>query len=188
MWVAGASGGEWTMTLNRRDFLNAGISASLLAALPRSATAQQPFAPRPDQWRKFEMIPRVELVKAQGTASQAWIPVPAVNDPEWVRPAQNTWQTSASSAALERDPKYGAEMLHLQWDGHEVPTVEITSRFATRDRAVDVTKMGEVAPLSAAERALYTEAAGLIATDGIVKRTADMITASAKSDLAKARA
>jgi transglutaminase-like putative cysteine protease len=176
------------MTLNRRDFLNAGISASLFAALPRNATAQQPFAPRPDQWRNFEMITRVELAKAQGAASQAWIPVPAVNEPDWVRPAQNTWWTNAGTAVLERDPKYGAEMLHLQWDGRELPTVEITSRFATRDRAVDVTKIGDAPPLSAAERALYTEAAGLIATDGIVKRTADMITAGSKSDLAKARA
>ncbi len=176
------------MTFSRRDFVNAGISASLIAALPRGAAAQQPFAPRPDQWRNFEMVTRVELTKAQGAASQAWIPVPSVDEPEWIRPVQNTWQINAGTAALKRDPKYGAQMLHLEWDGREVPSVEITSRFATRDRAVDVTQIGDAAPLSAAERTLYTEAAGLITTDGIVKRTADMITKGAKSDLAKARA
>jgi transglutaminase-like putative cysteine protease len=176
------------MTLNRRDFLKSGTSASLVAALSSGAAAQQPFAPRPDQWREFEMITRVELVKAVGSTSQAWIPVPAVNEPEWMRPAQNVWRTNAGTAVLERDPRYGAEMLHLEWNGRELPIVEITSRFATRDRAVDFTKVGNAAPLSAAEHALYTQADGLIATDGIVARTAEMITKGASSDLAKARA
>src|SRR2546421_7166512 len=143
--------GEWTVTLTRRDLLNAGASASLIAALPRSAAGQQAFTPRPDVWRNFEMVTRVELVKGEGAGSQAWIPVPSLNEPEWIRPAQNTWQTNARTAVLERDPKYGAEMLHLAWDGREVPTAEITNRFATRDRAIDLTKPGDAAPLSAAE-------------------------------------
>jgi transglutaminase-like putative cysteine protease len=175
------------MTLHRRDFLNAGLSTSLVAVLPRSAVAQHIFAPRPDAWRNFEVITRVELSKAQGTA-QAWIPLPAVDEPAWTRPMGNTWQTNARNAVLQRDSKYGAELLHLEWGGGEAATAEVTSRFATRDRAIDLTKFGDAAPLSAAEHKLYTEATALIPIDGIVKVTADKITAGAKSELAKARA
>jgi transglutaminase-like putative cysteine protease len=175
------------MALDRRDFLTAGLSASLAAVLPRSAAAQHLFTPQPDAWRNFEMTTRVDLTKAQGTI-QAWIPVPALNEPDWTRPMGNTWQTNARNAVLRRDPKYGAEMLHLEWDAGDTPMVEISSRFATRDRAVDLTKPGNAVPLSTAERKLYTEATALIPTGGIVRQTADMITAGARSELAKARA
>ena len=175
------------MTWNRRDLLRAGLSTSLIAALPKSAAAQHSFTPRPDAWRSFELITRVELAKVQG-ASQAWIPLPAFSEPEWARPTGSTWQTNARVAVLERDPKYGAEMLHLAWDGNEGPMAEVTSRFATRDRAVDLAKVATPAPLSAVERTLYTEATALIPTDGIVKQTADMITARSRSEHAKARA
>ena len=164
------------MTWNRRDFLQAGLSTSLIAALPKGAAAQHAFTPRPEAWRNFEMVTRVELAKGQG-ATQAWIPLPAFSEPEWTRPMGSTWQTNARVAVVERDPKYGAEMLHLSWDGSEAPMAEVTSRFATRDRAVDFAKVGTPAPLSADERKLYTGATELIPTDGIVKQTADMITA-----------
>src|SRR5262245_36075930 len=136
------------MALDRRDFLTVGLSASLVGVLPRSGSAQHPFTPRPDSWRNFETTTRVELVNAQG-ASQAWIPVPALNEPAWIRPMGNTWQTNARTAVLQRDPKYGAEMLHLEWSPGETPTVEVTSRFATRDRAVDITTLGGAVPISA---------------------------------------
>ena len=175
------------MTWNRRNFLQAGLSTSLIAALPRGAAAQHVFTPKPDAWRNFEMVTRVELAKGQG-ATQAWVPLPSFSEPEWTRPMGSTWQTNARVAALVRDPKYGAEMLHLAWDGSEAPMAEVTSKFATRDRAVDLAKVGTPTPLSADERKLYTGATELIPTEGIVKQTADMITARARSEHAKARA
>jgi transglutaminase-like putative cysteine protease len=175
------------MTVRRRDFLNAGLSASLVALLPRRAAAQHAFTPRPEAWQNFEVTTRVELVKGEG-AAQVWIPLPALSEPDWTRPIGNTWQSNARNAVVQRDSKYGAEMLHLEWGEGDSPAAEVVSRFATRDRAVDLTKLGNAAPLSAAERNLYTEATALIPVDGIVKVTADKITAGARSELAKARA
>jgi transglutaminase-like putative cysteine protease len=173
--------------MNRRDALHAGLFASLAAVLPRNAAAQSSFAPRPDNWRSFEITTRLDLDKAQ-SAAQAWIPLPAVNEPEWTRPLGNSWSTNARTAVVEREPKYGAQMLHLEWEpAAEPPMAEVTSRFSTRDRAVDLSKFGNAAPLSEAERKLYTEPTVLIPTDGIVRRTADMITANATSELAKAK-
>jgi len=66
--------------------------------------------------------------------------------------------------------------------------IEVTSKIATRDRAVDLSQDGTVKPLSAAEHKFYTEGTALIPVDGIVKQTADKITAGATSELDKARA
>jgi transglutaminase-like putative cysteine protease len=174
------------MKMNRRDVLNTGLSASALALFPRSASAQNAFAPRPESWRTFEITTRLDLENGRGPA-QAWIPLPAVDEPEWTRPLGNSWSTNARTAVIERDGKYGAQMLRLEWDVGEAPVVEVTSRFTTRDRAVDLTKFTNAAPLSGRERQLYTEATALIPTDGIVARTASMITTNATSELAKAR-
>jgi transglutaminase-like putative cysteine protease len=173
-------------TMDRRGFVKAGVAASLVAGLPGIARAEA-FSPQPGAWRTFRMRTLVEIAKPEGKV-QAWIPLPAVNEAEWARVTGNEWNTTAK-ASLERDPKYGAEMLHVEWSERDPnPVVEIISRVATRDRSVDLRRPGAAAALSEADRKLYTSATALVPTDGIVKQTADTITARAKSDLDKARA
>src|SRR5262249_16672649 len=158
-----------------------------VAALPRGAFADTPFTPRPDAWRKFEVTTRIEIASARGKA-QAWVPLPAVTEPDWMHPLGNRWTTNAQSAQLERDAKYGAEMLHAEWaESERAPVVEVVSRIATRDRAVDAEKPGAAQQLSAAERKLYTAPTDLVPTDGIVKTTAERIVGWAFSDMEKAR-
>jgi transglutaminase-like putative cysteine protease len=177
------------MSIDRRELLKAGLAVSAAAALPNTARAEVDFAPHPGAWRNFQVLTRLEIGKADGK-SQAWIPVPAVNEPDWFKSLGSTW-TSNGRAALVREPKYGAEMLHVEWaDGEPSPVVEVTSRIATRDRAIDLKKPGQPAPLSAAERNRNTQGTELIPADGIVKQTSDKIVAdaSAETDIEKARA
>jgi transglutaminase-like putative cysteine protease len=177
------------MTMDRRSFLISGAALSAAAVLPRASTAEPLFAPQPGAWRSFQTTLKVEIAKPQGV-SQAWLPLPSVNEPEWFRSLGNDWHTNAASATIYRDPKYGAELLHVTWaDGERAPSVEVVSQFATRDRAIDLTRPGKGAPpLSAAERAIYTSPTALIPIDGIVKDTADYVTAGARTEVAKARA
>jgi transglutaminase-like putative cysteine protease len=174
--------------MNRRDLLKTGSALAAASALPVSAFAQaNTFAPKPGAWRTFQTVTRLELSKTGGTA-QAWVPVPAVNEADWFRPAGSTWTTNARVAELKRDAKYGAEFLHVVWaDGEAAPVVEVTSKFATRDRAIDLNKPGSAPALSDADRKLFTEGTALIPVDGIVKETADKITAGATGDVDKAR-
>jgi transglutaminase-like putative cysteine protease len=116
------------------------------------------------------------------------VPLPAFSADDWFRPGGNSWTTNAKTAEIKRDAKYGAEMLQVVWGADEkAPVVEVRSKFATRDRAIDLSKPGSAPALPDAERSLYTAATELIPTDGIVKATSDNITAGATSEVDKAR-
>ncbi len=176
------------MSIDRRELLKAGLAVSAAAALPHAAQAEAGFAPQPGAWRSFQVLTRLEILNAAGK-TQAWIPVPAVNERDWFKSLGSAW-TSNGRATLVREPKYGAAMLHVQWtDSEKNPVVEVTSRIATRDRAIDLAKPGRPVPLSAAERNHNTQGTELIPIDGIVKQTSDQIVAraSAETDIKKAR-
>ena len=177
------------MSIDRRELFKAGLAVSAAAALPHAARAEAGFAPQPGAWRNFKVLTRLEILKVNGK-TQAWIPAPAVNEPGWFKSLGSTW-TSNGRAALAHEPKYGAEMLHVDWpEGEKSPVIEVTSRIATRDRAIDLAKPGRAATLSAAERDLNTQGTELIPVGGIVKQTSDKIVAhaNAETDIEKARA
>jgi transglutaminase-like putative cysteine protease len=171
--------------MHRRDILKAGGALALAAAAP--ARAADGFSPEPGAWRSYEVVTRLTL--PAGRAAQAWIPLPAVSEPDWTKPLGDKWTASGASAAIVRDPTYGVSMLHLTWaasDGER--SAEVSSRFSGRDRSVDLRSPGGAPALSADERRLYTAATDLIPTTGLVRETALAITAGAGSDLEKAQA
>jgi transglutaminase-like putative cysteine protease len=176
------------MIMNRREVLKTGGAFAAASALPAAAAfADTPFEPTPGAWRNFQTVTRLAIAKPDG-AMQAWVPLPGFSAADWFRPAGSTWKSSSGAAEIKRDAKYGAEFLHVVWaDGDAAPSVEVTSRFATRDRAIDLSKPGRAPALSAAEHRLYTSATDLIPTTGIVKETSDKIVAGAGSDVDKAR-
>lgn len=179
---------EASASIERRGVLKAGVAISILSVAPRSSWAEAAFAPQPGLWRRFQLRTRIEIKQPDG-ATQAWIPVPSLDETDWFRSEASEWSANAQSAALVRDTKYGAEMLHVRWDaGDAAPAVEVVSTIATRDRAIDFARPGTAARLSDSERALYTEGTALIPVDGLVKETSDKIVAGLESDLDKARA
>ncbi|MGE0802919.1 MAG: transglutaminase-like domain-containing protein [Lautropia sp.] len=178
--------------MSRREFLSragaAGLAAAVtgLPALP--ARAQARFAPQPGAWQTYEVTTRIELTRPAGVA-RAWIPLPSVDEPGWVRNLGDEWTGNASRARLASDGVYHARMVAAEWaPGVDVAVLSATSRFATRDRAVDLGKGRAAAPLDAATARFYTAPTELIRTDGIVRATAQKIVATAKSDEARARA
>jgi transglutaminase-like putative cysteine protease len=173
--------------MDRRMFMRVGAVLPVAAYLPQRVFAQQTtFNPQPRAWRTFEITTRVEVAKPAG-ATRVWIPVPSVVD-EGQKVIDNVWSGNAKVAQIMRDGKYGAAMLYAEWpDGERQPVIELTNRFATRDRAVDFSKRGSGAKLAPAEHAFYTEATELVPTDGIVRKTALEITKGARTDEQKAR-
>lgn len=175
--------------MDRRTFLisSALAAAGLGAGRFAGAATHKPFAPSPaDGWRVFEVTSRIEPA---APGAQVWVPLPSVEDPAWVKPMGNLWQGNAASVQELRDPVYSARMLAARWEKTEhAPVLEVVSRFAARDRAIDLSRPGKVAPLDQATRELYTQATRLLPTDGIVRKTAQEITRGARTDLDKARA
>jgi transglutaminase-like putative cysteine protease len=176
------------MRVDRRDFLKTSAAFTVAAGLPRAAVAQGAFAPQPGVWRNFEIVTRLEIAKAEGK-TQAWIPLPSVNEKDWFKSIGSQWTTNGK-AIKARDPHYGAEMLHVEWAGTETaPVVQVTSKISTQDRAVDLSKPANPSiKLSAAEHKFNTSGSELIPVDGLVKQTSDIIVAGKKTEIEKVHA
>ena len=167
--------------MNRRTFLQSSTAAVLAQSLPLAVARAEV------SWRTFEIVTRVEVIDSFGVA-RAWVPLPFEADTSWHKTVGNAWSGNATRAQIEHDGKYGVSLLYAEWSTREMnPVVEVTSRFMTRDRAVDFGTAGS-AELTAAERQFFTAPTELIPTDGIVRTTALDITRGAKTDVEKARA
>src|SRR5438445_10418231 len=97
--------------MNRRNMLKAGFAAGAVGLAPRWASADVDFTPMPKGWRTFELITRVE----PNFANIAWIPLPTFKADDWQRPGNVSWTGNAKLTERVRDPKYGAEMLRVEW-------------------------------------------------------------------------
>ena len=177
--------------MDRRCFLKTTAALSWAGLVPTgvAAASENRFKPSPsDGWRVFEVTTRVELSAADAT-TRVWLPLPAVADDAWIRPMGSLWQGTAGRIEVVGDTDSGAQMLSAQWTAADpAPTVEVTSRVATRNRAVDLSRRVGAATLDAATAHRYTRATQLLPTDGIVRKTAVDVTRGARTDVDKARA
>jgi transglutaminase-like putative cysteine protease len=172
--------------MNRRDMLKAGVAVGALGLAPRLASAQGAvYAPVPKGWRSFVLTTRVEPMAG---ATKAWIPLPAFEAADWQRPGNVTWTGNARTAERYQDPRYGAEMLRVEWSAdQQAPVIEIVAHVQAQNRSV-IPGRGNAAPLSEAERKLNLMPTELLPTDGIVKETAETIVRGKQGDVARARA
>jgi transglutaminase-like putative cysteine protease len=177
-----------TMYIARRDFLKAGAALPFVMEMPNLARADVNFGPTPGTWRNFQIVTRLEIAKPTGN-TQAWVPLPSVNQKAWIKSDGSDWTTNGK-ATLVRDPYYDAEMLHVAWaSNEEAPVVEVTSKISTQDRAVDLTVPGKPSiDLGTTERKFNTSGTELIPVDGIVKQTSDKIVAGKKTEVEKVHA
>jgi len=122
--------------------------------------------------------------------TRAWVPVPLQTDTDHFKRQGDTWTSNGGAVRAVKDARYDLGLVYAEWPvGEKVPVVEITSRFATRDRAVDLTRPPATAPREdKAVLARYLEPTRLIPTDGIVRETARGMTDGAATDVDKARA
>ncbi len=177
--------------MNRRDFIKAtGLApaAAAVSALPQFSSLA--LAAPGDKWRVFEVATRIEVLKPAGV-TRVWVPLPLVDDTDYQKNLGSTWKVDGGAATTSTDAKYGAQMLYTEWPGTvSSPVLQATSRFATRDRAVDLSRpAGTAVRADRAELQRYLAATELVPTDGIVRDTAREITRNVRGgDVEKARA
>ena len=173
--------------MKRRAFLQATAATPLIAALPRAWAQQSDFAPRQGDWKGYEIVTKVEVLKPAGI-TRVWIPLPSVDGP-YQQTGANTWTGNPYSVKVVSDGKYGAQMMAAEFLPVEsAPVIEVTSRFETRDRFTDFSRPDPAIKLERAARQFYTSPTELIPIDGIVRDTARKATQGAKTELDKARA
>ena len=176
--------------MNRRAFLKTGIGAGAAAVGGMSLSGRAAAAGSDAvKWRAFEVVTRAEVANSTGP-TRVWLPLPLQPDTDYHKSLGQTWTGNATVSRVYRDERYGAAIFYAEWPATEnAPVVEVTSRFATRDRMVDVTKPAtSPVPEDRATLAQYRESSRLVRTDGIVKETSQQITKGIANDVEKARA
>lgn len=168
--------------IRRRHLLQA---AAVLPAVPAFAQERR-FEPQVGPWRRFEVTTSAVVADVKGT-TRVWIPVPDLDTP-WQQTLEHTWTGNATQARLVSDAAKGVRMLYAEFaPGVASPTISVTSRVQTKNRAVDWNDKTRVAEDPAVLRGAL-EATELLPLDGIVRDTARKATAGAGTDLDKVRA
>ena len=168
--------------MKRRTLITAGPAAGLLALSPLRLRAQST-----DGWRTFEVVTRVEVTAPSGQVT-VWVPLPLSQDTDWFQTLENsvTGNFAVNNDVIE--PNYRAAIGSAVFKPSEAqPVFEVTSRFRTRDRKVDI-KPGAGMLASTAEQAVYLKPTAFIPTDGVVRETAVKATRGTRTDVDKARA
>src|SRR5689334_18159287 len=177
--------------MDRRAFLRTGLAASAglaVTGVPRLvAAAQSPTTANP--WRKFEVVTRVEVANPTGV-TRVWVPLPLLTDTDYFKRGGDTWTGNTSVARVTKDAKYDVGLVYAEWPASEkAPVIEITSRFSTRDRFVDLARPAPGAPAEdPAVLRKYLQPTALIPTDGLVLETSQQIVQGESTEVGKARA
>jgi transglutaminase-like putative cysteine protease len=172
--------------MNRRDFLQTVSALSAGLALPgaRQLLAE---AAAPSGWRTFEVTTRIEVLKPSGP-TRIWAPGGLTVKTPFQRTFSNTCRAEGGSLHKVQQKADGLEILFADFPAGVRPVLLVTSRVATRDYTVDLSRRQQGAKASRAELDYFTRSTDLLPTDGIVKETAIEITKGATTDVEKAQA
>jgi transglutaminase-like putative cysteine protease len=175
--------------MKRREFLKAAGLASATVAIPGPRFLFAADGPTP-AWRTFEVTTHVEVLKPSGT-TRVWVPTALVNPSAFQRTISNKFEAAGGTAKLvkgDKDDSLG--IIYAEFPAGAKPVLTVISTVETRNIGFDLYAPPQKKPekLSAADQQHFMRATALLPTDGIVKDTANQITAGKTTDVEKARA
>ena len=176
--------------MDRRDFLRfTGLASAGLAysSLTSHAHAQTPALASPGNWRIFEVTTQVEVMMPLGI-TRVWIPTPLTQDTPFHKTLSNDFTAEGGKSGIVMEGRYGAGMVWAEWPDGAKPVLKHTTRFATRDIAVDLSKPGNPRAEDKDVLFRYTQPTDLVPTDGIVKKTSDQIVKGRFGNVDRSRA
>ena len=175
--------------MDRREFLKQGITVSAGLALGGVPRFVGVAGANEAKWRTFEVTATIEVKDPVG-AVRAWVPLPLMKETDYFKRQGDKWSGNFKTVQTVQTDKVGTGLVFAEWGaGEKAPLLEITSRFMTRDRSVDLSKKPDASIRE--DKALlhyFRQPSKLIRTDGIVATTARGITANRRSDIDKAKA
>jgi transglutaminase-like putative cysteine protease len=173
--------------MDRREFLRVTGIASTSIMYPTLAPPAFAQSTTGENWRVYEVTTQVEVLKPLGI-TRVWVPTPLTQDTPFHKTLGNEFKAEGGTSGIVMEGKYGAGMVWAEWPDGVKPVLTHTSRFATRDYAVDLSRPGSAKPEDPAVLARYTQATELLPTDGVVKKTSADIVKGKRGNLEKSRA
>jgi transglutaminase-like putative cysteine protease len=172
--------------MNRREFLAYTGGAAVATSVSRM---RQAFAldTVPTDWREFEVTTRVEVLKRSG-ATRVWLPAALLGMTRFQRTLANDFTAEGGTAKLVENKADALGIIVAEFPAGIKPVVTLTSRVATRNYEVDLSKPNKPAKQKYPGTEYFLRPTRLLPTDGIVKTTVDEITAGSNTDFQKARA
>ena len=172
--------------MNRREFVASVTGTAVGVALFRGNRifAQEPAS---TGWRTFEVTTRVEVLKPSGT-TRIWMPAALLGETPFQKTLANDFNAGEGKAKLVEGTADALGIVVGEFPAGTKPAMTLTSRIATKNFSVDLSKPDKAATVNHAELDYFLRPTKLMPTDGIVKETATKITAGNKTDLEKARA
>jgi len=172
--------------MNRREFLTYAGGAAVGAALP---SVDQSFAENSLNagWRTFEVTTRVDVLKLSGP-TRVWLPAALLGETPFQKTLTNEFKAEGGTAKLVEGKADALGIVAAEFPAGAKSTVVLTSRIATRNYAVDLSKPSKADKENHSGLDYFLRPTKQLPTDGIVKKTADEITAGRQTDIEKARA
>jgi transglutaminase-like putative cysteine protease len=172
--------------MNRRDFLrtNSSICAGWALSRAMPVLADTPSA---GQWRTFEVVTRVELLKPDGI-SHIWLPAPMIHNTLYQKTISARFKAEGGTATLSKDKQTALGIVSAKYAADAKPALTLTSRVALKNYSVDLSSRAIAPPASQTELDYFLQPSQFVPTDGIVRQTALKATAGATTDIEKARA
>ena len=172
--------------MNRRDFLRANSSICAGWALSRAVPALA-NTPSAGEWRTFEVVTKVELLKPDGI-SHIWLPAALIRNTPYQKTISTRFTAEGGKAALSKDKQSALGIVSATYAANARPALNLASRVALRNYTVDLSSPATARPASRAELDYFLQPSRYVPTDGIVKQTALKATLRATTDIEKARA
>lgn len=173
-------------SVDRREFLTYVSGAVVGTALSR---VDRTFAQDsvPNGWRTFRVTTSVEVLKPSGS-TRVWLPAALPGETPFQKTLANEFNAEGAKAKLVEGKADALGIVVAEFPTGPKPVVILTSRIATKNYAVDLSKPSKPVKENRTELEYFLRPTKQMPTDGIVKTTADKITAGSKTDLEKARA
>lgn len=172
--------------MKRRDFLAYAGGAAASAALSKVDHMLAQGA-APAGWRIFEVNTRVEVLKPSGT-TRIWLPAALLGETPFQKTLVNTFNAEQGTAKLVQNNADALGVVAAEFPPDAKPVLTLTSKIATKNYAVDLSRPSKIAKVNRAELDYFLRPTKLIPTDGIVRTTANQITSGRRTEIDKARA
>jgi transglutaminase-like putative cysteine protease len=135
----------------------------------------------------FEVVTKVELLKPIGV-SHIWLPSPLIRDTTYQNTISTRITAEGGTIRLSKDKQSALGIVSAMYAANTKPTLNLTTRVALKNYAVDLCSRATLQPASRTELNYFLQPTRYVPTDGIVKQTALKATAGAANDIEKARA